>query len=330
MTGSTVSGNVISGVLSNGGGIAVIGSGTARIENSIISFNSVSADGGGIAFAGAELRMSNVTVSQNTANAGNGGGLRLAGSGSIVLRNVTVAANTGSGGSGGGIYSDSGTNLTLANTVIGGNNSPSGRDFYAQNTIITRLTANIVQFGITDGGGNTIGGGGTIQQVNPQFQTTAPASNGGQVQTIALQSTSPAIDAGTNGEALDTNGLPLTTDARGAGFSRVRDGDGNGSAIVDLGAFEFPVAPPTAASVTVGGRVLNVSRRGIAGATVTLFDSSGNTRAARTNSFGFYRFADVAAGETYILQVRHKRFAFVPQVLTVTEETDNLNFTPAP
>lgn len=318
MTGSTVFNNGSS----SGGGIAVINNGTARIENSTISHNRVNVEGGGLLLGGGTLRMSNVTVSRNVADTA-GGGLRLEG-GDVALRNVTIGrVNSGVGG--GGIYSTN-TAITLANTIIGGGNlSSNGRDFYAQNTTITRLTANIVQFGITDGGGNTINGAGTIQQVDPKL--TEQADNGGQVQTVALEASSPAIDTGTNGEALDTNGLPLTNDARGAGFSRIRDGDGNGAATVDLGAFEFSAAP-TAAIVSVGGRISwAATKRGVAGAVVTVTDTEGNTRATRTNPFGYYHFNDVAAGGTYIFQARYKRFRFAPQVLTVTEEINNLNFT---
>jgi hypothetical protein len=55
------------------------------------------------------------------------------------------------------------------------------------------------------------------------------ANNGGPTRTHALLAGSPAIDQG------DNNGAP-TTDQRGV--SRPRDGDGNGSRIVDIGAFE--------------------------------------------------------------------------------------------
>ncbi|MDQ3798588.1 MAG: carboxypeptidase-like regulatory domain-containing protein, partial [Acidobacteriota bacterium] len=88
--------------------------------------------------------------------------------------------------------------------------------------------------------------------------------------------------------------------------------------------------PPTAATVSIGGRVLSASGRGIAKAVVTLADINGNLRFVVTNSFGYYRFEEVAAGAAYILQVRHKHFEFAPQVLTVTEEMSNLDFTASP
>ncbi len=89
-----------------------------------------------------------------------------------------------------------------------------------------------------------------------------------------------------------------------------------------------PLAP-TAATVTVSGRV-TTGKRGVAGARVSVTDSSGNTRTALTNSFGYYRFDALLAGNTYIFDVRAKRLTFAPQVVTVNEETSDLNFTGNP
>ena len=74
--------------------------------------------------------------------------------------------------------------------------------------------------------------------------------NGGPTPTHALLLGSPAVDAGTNALAVDPfNGSALLTDQRGSGFPRIVDGNGDGSAIVDLGAFESQLVP-TAANVS--------------------------------------------------------------------------------
>ncbi len=89
-----------------------------------------------------------------------------------------------------------------------------------------------------------------------------------------------------------------------------------------------PLAP-TAAAVTVAGRV-TTGKRGVAGARVSVTDSGGSTRTALTNSFGYYRFDALLAGNTYIFDVRAKRLTFASQVITITEETSDLNFTGNP
>lgn len=98
-----------------------------------------------------------------------------------------------------------------------------------------------------------------------------------------------------------------------------------------LSATVVKAAPalPTAASVTVGGRVVDYSGRAVARARVTMTDANGTTRYASTSAFGFYRFANVAAGETYVFKVSAKRYEFAARVLTVNEEASDLNFTGA-
>lgn len=86
---------------------------------------------------------------------------------------------------------------------------------------------------------------------------------------------------------------------------------------------------PTAAAVSVSGRVLTPDGRGLTNALVSLTDTFGNTLTARTGSFGYYRFGDVAAGQTCVVVVQSKRYEFVPQVVNVVENIEELNFVPS-
>lgn len=96
-------------------------------------------------------------------------------------------------------------------------------------------------------------------------------------------------------------------------------------AIFDAGSAGKCLAP-TAASVTVGGRVFAAKGRGLAGARVFLTNQAGETRSAMTSSFGYFRFNDVAAGETYIFTVVSKRYYFTSQVVSITDDLTELNF----
>ena len=84
----------------------------------------------------------------------------------------------------------------------------------------------------------------------------------------------------------------------------------------------------TAASVSVSGRVITPQGRGIRNVVITMTDSQGNSRTATTTSFGYYRFEEVAAGETFIFAARGKRFTFEQnsQVHSIMENTNNINF----
>jgi Tol biopolymer transport system component len=86
---------------------------------------------------------------------------------------------------------------------------------------------------------------------------------------------------------------------------------------------------PTAASVSVGGRVLTAEGRGIRNARVTLTNSAGETRTVLTGAFGNYRFTDVPVGGSYVISAAAKRFTFAlpVQTLTLQEEQNDVNFT---
>lgn len=87
---------------------------------------------------------------------------------------------------------------------------------------------------------------------------------------------------------------------------------------------------PTAASVSVGGRVAISNGKGISKARVSITNQSGETHYAITNSFGFYRFDNVEVGQTYIISIQHKIYQFNSQILTVLEEINEINFTAEP
>ena len=67
------------------------------------------------------------------------------------------------------------------------------------------------------------------------------ADNGGPTQTHALLAGSPAIDAGDNAAC-------PATDQRGV--ARPQDGDGDGAAVCDIGAYELGGVPPASPTPT--------------------------------------------------------------------------------
>jgi hypothetical protein len=83
-----------------------------------------------------------------------------------------------------------------------------------------------------------------------------------------------------------------------------------------------------AANVSVGGRVLTDSGRGLNRAVVTITDRRGATRATTTSAFGYFRFADVRAGEVYTVNVNSKRFVYLPQIVNVIGQLEDLEFRP--
>ena len=102
---------------------------------------------------------------------------------------------------------------------------------------------------IGTGGSGGLTNGTNNNQVgvsDPRLSTLA--NNGGPTLTHALLTGSPAVDAGSNAnlppDTFDLDGDGNTSEAipfdqRGMGFNRSVDGNGDGTATVDIGAYEL-------------------------------------------------------------------------------------------
>lgn len=224
ISNTTFSGNH-AGSSSSGGAIYNGQNSTLLIQNSTFSANNANSDGGAISNSGT-ASISNSTFFGNYSVSSVSDGGAIFSNGTLTVINSTFSGNhTGMYGDGGAIL-NAGT-ATLKNTIIADNPAFGGQ---CSGTIV-------------DGGGNLqfpdTDCGATIPTGDPLL--TALANNGGPTQTMALQTGSPAIDTGNSVicAASPVNNL----DQRG--ISRLIDGDGNGSAVCDKGAFEAAaVAPP--------------------------------------------------------------------------------------
>ena len=85
--------------------------------------------------------------------------------------------------------------------------------------------------------------------------------------------------------------------------------------------------PPTAAGVSISGRVSSPYNQGLVNATVVISDENGIVQTARTSSFGYYRFDGIEVGRTYLVRVESRLYAFDPQVITLVDNLADLDFT---
>lgn len=87
---------------------------------------------------------------------------------------------------------------------------------------------------------------------------------------------------------------------------------------------------PTAALVTVMGRVSNPSGGVVQRVRIVLVDTtSGTARSAKTNPFGYFQFDNVEVGRFYIVRAENSNFTFTPEshAFNLFEGRDDLNFT---
>lgn len=85
---------------------------------------------------------------------------------------------------------------------------------------------------------------------------------------------------------------------------------------------------PTAAEVSITGRVLTAGGNGIRNAVITLTSTNGTSQSVRTSSFGYFKFDGVESGATVVVSVSSKNFRFNPssQVVNVGDKVGELYF----
>lgn len=98
----------------------------------------------------------------------------------------------------------------------------------------------------------------------------------------------------------------------------------------DFAVLRYKGIQPSAALVTLGGRIFSQTGGGVFGVDVILSGPSlPQPRAATTNTFGYYHFYEVPSGQTYIVTPQTGRYTFSPtsQAINLIDEFLDANFT---
>jgi Putative Ig domain/Carboxypeptidase regulatory-like domain len=93
-------------------------------------------------------------------------------------------------------------------------------------------------------------------------------------------------------------------------------------------SFHLPIKGPTAADSSIRGRVITPSGRGLSNAFVNLINTTtGETRLAKTTTFGYFNFQQLETGDFYVISVKSKRYYFESRSFTLNDNIEDLVLT---
>ncbi|CAN5284062.1 hypothetical protein BH10ACI1_BH10ACI1_34270 [soil metagenome] len=90
---------------------------------------------------------------------------------------------------------------------------------------------------------------------------------------------------------------------------------------INIGCFA-----PLASTASVSGRVMSPNGQPVSSAIVTMNDEYGAIRTTRTNPFGYYKFDYIFVGGIVIVNAVSKKYQFEPQIVSVTDNVENVDF----
>jgi hypothetical protein len=193
----------------------------------------------------------------------------------------------------------------------------------------------------------TLAGNQTVNKANTTSSVTSPTNPVGTGIPVTFTATvlpvAPGAGTRTGTVNFFRNGSPICTGvavsaggtatcnmtftiATSYNITATYSGDGNFNAS-SAPTYVQQVVGPTAAQVSITGRVVSQETgRAVYNARVVMVDSSGQTRSALTNPFGYYRFTGVVTGAVYTFTVSAKGYPTSEGIVrTITEEITDLD-----
>lgn len=155
-----------------------------------------------------------------------------------------------------------------------------------------------------------------------EYRAFSPNANAFLVRPFGATTDVFGLLGNTAIDNFDNTGLPATSIDYTGGFQWDLVVPAGGTTSVNVLLTGNVV--PTAAGVGLAGRVLTPGRNGLRNATVSLTDSRGNIRTARSSTFGYFRFEDLPVGETYVISIDSKRYTFAPRTVQLLDAVSDL------
>jgi sugar lactone lactonase YvrE len=211
-----------------------------------------------------------------------------------VLRFDNAAAKPNGGNADGVLGSSSFTSIPANRTTASTFDTPGGLATDPSGKLYVADTANNRVLIFNNTGGNGLSAANVLGQ--PNFTSSA---------------------AGLSQSGLDTPYTPTWDNASQSLW------------VADLGnnrVLRFVPQVATSGSVSVSGRVADRNGIGLRNARVTFTDQAGLVRTAITNSFGFYTFADLPVGGTFVAGATAKGYSFTTRVVQVMDSLTDVDF----
>lgn len=294
---------------SAGKGGAVSNEGTLNITRSLFANNSASAEGGAIHLAsGSSMVLTNTTHTSNAA--ATGGAIYAAGN--LLSANNTVTHNSATA-SASSIASAPGASIGMMNTIVGADTSlPVTTLAGTFNSLGNNMVADARgATGFEDGVNND-----QVSENNAIDPLLGPlADNGGQTDSRALLTNSPAIDQGNNC-VYDQSCAAAIPRLRWDQRTRHPRRSSLLNGVVDVGAFESG-STASIGSMSIGAFPVTMGPRRI-GFVIAINATTNERRTAVLRPSGSYRFSNLEFGDVYVLDYHVKNrqippFVFAPE-----------------
>ena len=295
-----------------GGGIAVFG--RLTILRSLINSNVSDNQGGGITNSSLAANTT-ITSSTFTDNSGAFGGAIDNGGGTLLLINDTISRNSASQGSSSVFSAPRGT-VQVLNTIIGRDLSQIGPMLQGA---FQSLGNNLVSLsGPSTGFINNVNGDqvGSFNPIDPLLGNLA--DNGGQTDTLALQTGSTAINNGndcvTAGHCSQLPGIGIRGSLDQRRYRRLPFTSG----VIDIGAFEANATGSSGGTGSFGVFVIPGGPTGRYLYSIVILTNTTTLEkyysVIRPN--GSYSFSNIPSADAFVLEVKAKRAGYPsPQVL---------------
>lgn len=229
----------------------------------------------------------------------------------LFVTTTTTVPATLAGGPGGTITQPFSNSVTVQ--IIRDTPAPVGIGANSRTNLLTAVfSASAFTPSITGSDGGT---SATLQATTPNnFVTfTSDFLGFGLTTTRNMSFSFSSVNPGPPGFVIGSGGFVASFTAAGSGT---------------FASNPVPVyLIPSAAPVSLGGRLLTPDGNGLRNAQVILTEANGAVHQVTSSAFGYFNFPSIESGQNVVVSVRSKQFQFTPQLVSLNDNVADLQMT---